>query len=224
MKSIIQFQYVVLTTARLTMALLLVSSFFGCESDDEGPQVWELSTEVEDSFLIVKATISNYHNNFVHVSIRKEGWDNGYTIERSPSTSEEKKHQDWSRVHYWFGKLHPNTYMEGRFDNGSGRGPKKPGSFVFKVPIKNTLTDRSNFADELGGDYEYITIGYSYADGNYRHPEFTSGKYEIEIYAWYTGSANSAHPATDGQSDVQYIHYENPIISREFVISDSIQG
>ncbi len=77
---------------------------------------------------------------------------------------------------------------------------------------------RQNFDDTGGSEYQYITQGYSYADGNYTHPLFTAGSYEIEIYAWYTGKATDTHPASDGSPEVQYIHYEHPLVSTTIII------
>jgi len=188
-----------------------------CSSEDSrwDDERWQLAVTVEPDHLRIQATIADIHGDYIHMSIRREGHENGYTIERSPAPNQTSR--DWSRVHHWFGDMYPDTYLEGRIDDGSGAGPSDFQTFSFKVP-RGVTQARSNYPDEGGSDYTYITRGYSYADGNNRHPSFPSGNYEIEIYAWYTGKSQGRHPAIDGSDGVQFVHYEHHITSVEFTI------
>lgn len=195
----------------------------GCGSDDNNDiasvldsDEWEVKVNVFDEYIEIQSRITDVFGNFVHISIRKEGHDNGYSIQRSPAPNQPKR--DWSRVHTWFGELNPDTYLEGRFDDGSNRGPKEFTTLVYHLP--RASGNRQNYADQNGSDYEYITIGYNYADGQYypSHPGFDAGQYEIEIYAWYTGQSTDTHPAVDDSPGVQYVHYEWKIITTEFTI------
>lgn len=176
---------------------------------------WDVSVAVTEDNLEISATIADAHGDFIHVSIRREGHDSGYTIERSPAPAQPER--DWSRVHHWFGELHPDTYLEGRIDDGSGRGPAAFQTFTFELP-RGAGPERQSYAEVDGSDYEYITRGYSYADGASGHPPFSAGRYEIEIYAWYTGTSTDLHPAADDRPGVQYVHYERPLASTAFVI------
>jgi len=178
---------------------------------------WELTATVEPEHVRIAASIADVHGDFVHVSIRKEGHDNGYTPPAGPGPN--KPWQDWSRVHRWFGDYYPNTYLEGRFDDGTFRGPPEFTSIEFQVP--RARGPRANYPDENGTDFEYITIGYDYAGGINGHPGFGPGEYEIEIYAWYTGVPDDLHPAVDDSFDeVQYIHHEQRIITTRFTVPD----
>ncbi len=202
----------------LIAVLVLAIVLPGCSNDEEDvwdSEKWNVTATVADDHILITATIADIHGDFIHMSIRREGRDNGYTVERSPAP--DQLDRDWSRVHHWFGELHADTYLEGRIDDGSGEGPSKFRTYSFQLPRSLSLS-RQDFPDMNGSDYKYITRGYSYADGNGRHPAFNVGNYEIEIYAWYTGTANFIHPAIDGYSGVQYIHYERPITSAKFVI------
>lgn len=199
------------------LGLLVALAAAACGPDDDfwdDPR-WDVAVDVAEDHLLVTATIGDAHGDFVHVSIRRDGHDNGYTIERSPAPNQPER--DWSRVHHWFGEMHRDTWLEGRFDDGSGRGPRAFTTFAYEVPRAAGGT-RENYEDTLGGDHVYITRGYSYADGNGRHPGFGPGTYEIEIYAWYTGRANQAHPAAGGETGVQYVHYERPLATAVFVV------
>ena len=183
------------------LLLLLVSgATIGC-----GDAWWDVSTTVAQDHIQITASISDRHGDFIHMSIRKQGRDNAYTIKRSPAAGQ--THRDWSRVHRWFGQMHPDTYLEGRIDDGSGEGPHWNTTYTFRIPRGKTYL-RRDYADEGGSDYVYITEGYTYADGQDRHPAFGPGVYEIVIYAWYTGDADDEHPATDGSDGVQYVHYD----------------
>ncbi len=195
----------VTVTAQRTLLLLLVSgATIGC-----GDDLWDVTATVAKDHILIAACISDLHGDYIHMSIRKQGHKNGYTVKRSPAPGQ--PHRDWSRVHHWFGEMHPDTYLEGRIDDGSGEGPTWAETYTFRIPRGKTSSPRQDYADEGGSDYVYITYGYPYADGNYQHPEFDSGTYEIEIYAWYTGSADDSHPAADGSEGVQYIHYDSPL-------------
>ena len=187
------------------LALVAGAATSGC-----GDALWEVSADSTRDHFTISACISDHHGDFIHMSIRKQGWDNKYTIIRSPAAGQ--AHRDWSRVHRWFGELHPNTYLEGRIDDGSGDGPYWADTFTFRIPRGKTYL-RRDYADEGGGDYAYITEGYSYADGQDRHPAFGPGMSEVQIYAWYTGTAEDDHPAADGRDGVQYVHYESPLAS-----------
>lgn len=190
----------------------------GCGAQDDfwDAEEWDVSAAVMEDHVLLSATIADAHGDFVHMSIRREGHDSGYTIERSPAPNQ--PHRDWSRVHHWFGELHPNTYLEGRIDDGSGRGPSSFNTYAFELP-RESRSSRENFPDVHGSDYEFITQGYSYADGGYSgHPAFDAGTYEVEIYAWYTGTANEEHPAVDDSEGVQYVHYEHHLASTTFVV------
>lgn len=177
---------------------------------------WAVKATVEDEALVIEATLATIHgNDFTHMSIRKAGWDNAYDVARSPSP--EQPDRDWSRVHRWFGELHPNTYLEGSFHDGSfGKPPTDFDTYAYRLALDPQA--RTNWPDEAGSGYQYITRGYSYADNNPGHPGFGPGEYEIEIYAWYTGSADDLHPAAGGQSGVQYIHYERRVATTRFTI------
>lgn len=177
---------------------------------------WELGATVEEDALVIEATVATVHGgDFTHVSIRKEGWDNEYDIERSPGPGQPER--DWSRPHRWFSELHPNTYLEGSIHDGDFKKP--PEDFTtFRYRLDLAPGRRRNWPDEFGSEFQYITRGYSYADNNPSHPGFGPGEYEIEIYAWYTGSANGRHPATDGKPDVQFIHYEYEIVTATFTV------
>ncbi len=177
-------------------------------------EAWDLRATVEPEFVHIEATIADVHGDFIHMSIRKDGYDNGYTIERSPSGGQPDR--DWSRVHRWFGDFYPDTYLEGRIDDGSGDGPTEFETYAFR--LDRTETTRTNWPDEGGSDYEYITSVYPYADGQPLHPGFEPGGYEIEVYAWYTGFAEARHPSTGGENGVQYIHYERRIVTTRFEI------
>lgn len=176
---------------------------------------WDVAASVDGTDLLISATIGNVHDDFIHVSIRKDGWDNGYTIERSPAPDQPDR--DWSRPHRWFGDFYPDTWLEGRFEDGrNDGGPSSFASFTYRVPLAPGT--RSNYPDEDGGEYDYLTRGYNYADGQSRHPGFPAGDYEIEIYAWYTGRQSVGHPAIGGQSGVQYIHFERQIATTRFTV------
>lgn len=211
MKTYLQYNQFNLKSIPLFLLLLAITS---CEQD-ELPPLWNVNADVSADYLTIEATIANYHGDFIHMSIRKSNWNNNYTVKRSPAGDQPKR--DWSRVHRWFGKMNSNTYLEGRIDDGSGDGPHQFTTYFFKLPINQSMP-RKDFQDQNGSDYEYITTGYYYADGHAGHPNFTPGNYEIEIYPWYTGTANDQHPAKDGEEGVQYIHYEEPIASTTFVI------
>lgn len=176
---------------------------------------WLVLAEADQDFIVLTAKIADIHGDFIHMSIRKQGWDNHYTIEGSPAPQQPDR--DWSRVHHWFGELHTNTFLEGRIDDGSGQGPGELQTFMFLLP-RASAWERYNFPDENGSKYQYITQGYGYADGHWSHPAFEAGEYEIEIYAWYTGKANGDHPAADGKPEVQYIHYEHHVTSTTFTV------
>jgi len=199
---------------KLLCILTLSILSFSCEKD-EFPETWHVSAEKNGSFLEITARIADYHGDFIHMSIRKKDYDNNYSIERSPSPGQPER--DWSRVHYWFGELNPDTYLEGRIDDGSGDGPYRFTTYKFQLPISSGFS-RRNYEDLNGSDYEYITEGYSYADGNFTHPGFSSGTYEIVVYPWYTGKVDFRHTAIDGEPEVQYIHYESLLASAEFAI------
>ncbi len=199
---------------KLILLLLFLFALPSCEQD-ELPPLWEVRADVSVDYLTIKATISDYHGDFIHMSIRKANWNNNYTVKRSPAGNQPER--DWSQVHQRFGKLYRNTYLEGRIDDGSGAGPSQFKTYIFKLPIDQSMP-RKDFQDLNGSGYEYITTGYYYADGQAGHPSFTPGNYEIEIYPWYTGSANNLHPAKDGKEGVQYIHHEQPVASTTFLI------
>lgn len=197
----------------LVVVLLPILLLNSCDifSDER----WHVSVAVEAESLVVTTTIANVHGDFIHMSIRKKGHDNQYTIERSPAPSQENR--DWSRVHHWFMELNPDTYLEGRIDDGGGTGPQRFRTYEFRVPREAGLA-RGNYPDINGTDYMYITLGYGYADGNYTHPPFAAGEYEIQIYAWYTGWASWTHPSIDDSPKVQYVHYEHPLATFHFTI------
>ena len=199
----------------LPVVLLLLLTVAGCKKDKLN-EMWDVNANVTAGYLTIKATIADYHGDFIHMSIRRKGWRNGYSVERSPAENQPKR--DWSRVHHWFGQMHPNTYLEGRIDDGSGEGPFEFTTYMFKLPVNKNSATRQNFPDKNGSDYQYITRGYYYADGNPLHPSFPPGSYEIEIYPWYTGSANGRHPSKNDNEEVQYIHYEQQLASTTFVI------
>jgi hypothetical protein len=197
------------------LAAVLLLAACGPGDADWHAEEWDVSVSVTEDHVILSATIADAHGDFVHMSIRREGHDSGYTVERSPAPNQPER--DWSRVHHWFGELHPNTYLEGRIDDGNRVGPSTFQTFTFQLP-RGVTQPRENFADTLGSDYEYITRGYSYADGNSQHPAFGPGTYEVEIYAWYTGQATATHPAADDSAGVQYVHYEQPLASAVFIV------
>ncbi len=173
-----------------------------------------VSATVDGDKLMILANIHNYHGDFVHMSIRKTGYDNNYGISVSPEAA--RPEYDWSRVHHWFGVLNPDTFLEGRIDNGWGRGPLTSREFQFELPL--AAGTRTNHIDQYGSNYEYITMGYSYADGHASHPAFSSGDYVIAIYPWYTGRADATHPSSDEHEEVQYIHYEDTLATSTFSI------
>lgn len=191
----------------------------GPETDNEiwNDPGWAVTASVEEDHILIEASIADVHGDFVHVSIRKAGHDNNYTPEVSPAPN--KPWQDWSRVHRWFQDYYPNTYLEGRFDDGSFRGPDEFLSVAYRVPRARGV--RANYPDENGSSYEYITRGYDYAGGINGHPGFGPGDYEIEIYAWYTGNPSDLHPATDDSfEEVQYIHHERRIVATQFTVPE----
>jgi hypothetical protein len=197
-------------------ALLFWGASLGCgpaPGQVVNPDDWQVAVTIQADSILVAATISDVHGDFIHMGIRKEGHDNGYTIERSPAPGQAER--DWSRVHHWFGELHPDAYLEGRIDDGSGAGPSGLETYRFLLP-RGADRARQDFSDEDGSDTQYITSVYSYADGHGRHPAFEAGRYEIEIVPWYTGTVNDAHPAIDDRPGVQYLHYEMPITSTTF--------
>jgi hypothetical protein len=197
-------------------ALLLAAGWIGCGLDDSifDAEEWDVAAEVTPEALVLTATIADVHGDFIHMSIRRDGHDNAYTVERSPGPSQETR--DGSRVHTWFEELHPDTYLEGRIDDGRGRGPSRFQSYRFLLP--RIAQARQDYEDEHGSEYVYITRGYSYADGHGAHPGFPAGTYEVEIYAWYTGRASARHPSIDDFQGVQYVHYEQPLASTTFVV------
>jgi hypothetical protein len=186
-----------------------------CGPEEVVPEEWGVVATVEDDHVQLEATIAHFHTDFIHMSIRQKDWDNAYTVDRSPDPNQPER--DWSRVHTWFGDMHPDTYLEGRIDDGSARGPNESTTYRFHLPRLADL-DRQDFSDENGSDYVYITSVYSYADGHARHPAFGPGEYEIEIYPWYTGNVNDEHPAINDRPQVQYLHHEAPLTSTTFTI------
>lgn len=192
-----------------------LTSALGCGDGDAiwDAEAWDVQVTSTADTVLLSATIADVHGDFIHVSIRRDGYDSGYTIERSPGPNQPER--DWSRVHHWFGELHPDTYLEGRIDDGNQVGPRDFQTFTYELPRGSNLP-RQNFQDTQGSAYEYLVSGYRYADGNSGHPPFDAGTYQVEIYAWYTGSANGEHSAEGDFSGVQYIHYDRPLVSTTF--------
>ena len=206
--------------ARLCLVAGLAYAASACGGGDPDgifhAEEWAVAATVADDALVIEVTLATIHgSDFTHMSIRKAGWSNSYDVARSPAP--EQPDRDWSRPHRWFGEFHPNTYLEGSFHDGSfGRPPATFNTYVYQLSLDPQA--RTNWPDEGGSDYQYITRGYSYADNNSGHPGFGPGDYEIEIYAWYTGSADDLHPSADGQPSVQYIHYERQIARTRFTV------
>jgi hypothetical protein len=201
---------------RTLAACVLLGALAGClGSGADADGWWAVEATVESDQVFVEATISQHHTDFIHMSIRKHGWDNGYSIGRSPDPMQPDR--DWSRVHHWFGELHPDTYLEGRIDDGRGRGPAAWTTVRFALS-RSPDAQRREFPDANGSDYAYITTVYAYADGHLGHPGFEGGDYEIEIYPWYTGSVDAQHRASDDSPEVQYLHHEVSLASTTFVI------
>lgn len=175
---------------------------------------YSLSAETVGTKLLIQAEIHNYHGDFIHMSIRQSGYDNRFyqAMFDSPSYT----NRDWSRVVYWFDTLHPDTWLEGRLDNGTGRGPLISRALFLELPLGQGV--RTNYADSLNSGYEYITKGYSYADGHSDHPGFPSGEYTITLYPWYTGPVNREHPSALGRDEVQYIHYDVALAETSFTV------
>jgi len=187
---------------------------------------WRLEVEVDEARreLVVEATFRTIHeNDFVHLSIRKEGWDNAY-----PGRAEEGV--DWTRPNRFFGEMHPDTYLEGSIYPGPGdyeRAPKDFRDYEYRLPLDET--ERMNFPDEMGTRFSYTTQRYSIYDNQRRngrsvHPGFGPGRYEVELYTWYTGSPDERHPASaealaeQDITKVQYIHFERRIAVAQFTI------
>ena len=195
--------------------MVLAGFWGGCVSDTDEPSDWAVEADVDAEHVIVTATVFHHHTDFIHMSIRRHGWDNDYTIEGSPDADQPER--DWSRVHAWFGVQHRDTYLEGRIDDGRGVGPDDWLTVRYALP-RGARPARRTFPDEGGSAYQYITTVYAYADGHVTHPAFEPGEYEIELYPWYTGPADALHPAADDSPEVQYVHYEAPLVSTTFVI------
>ena len=187
---------------------------------------WRLETTVDEARreLVIEATFRTIHkNDFVHLSIRKEGWDNAFT-DRS------EQGVDWSRPNRWFGEFHPDTYLEGSVYPGPGdyeRAPKDFRDYEYRLSLDEA--ERTNWPDQNGTQFNYTTQRYSIYDNQRRrgrdfHPGFGSGRYEVELYTWYTGPPDDLHPAaseTAGEQDVtkvQYIHFEHRIAVSQFTI------
>ncbi|MEM1022481.1 MAG: hypothetical protein AAF627_21930 [Myxococcota bacterium] len=187
---------------------------------------WRLDVTVDETRreLVIEATFRTIHaDDFVHLSIRKEGWDNDY-----PGRSETGV--DWSRPNRWFGELHPDTYLEGSIYPGPGdyeRPPKDFRDYTYRLSLDET--QRTNWPDEEGSIFSYTTQRYSLYDDQRRsgraiHPGFGPGRYEVELYAWYTGPPDTLHPTAsevDTEQDitkVQYIHLEHTIARTQFTI------
>lgn len=191
-----------------------------CGDEVEGSiwtaEEWDITATIEDDAVLLELTTATVHrNDFTHVTIRKEGWSNAYDISRSPSPGQPDR--DWSRPHRFFGEFHPDTYLEGSLHDGNfKRPPKTFQTYAYRLPRAAGV--RSNWPDERGSEFLYVTRGYSYADNNSGHPGFGPGVYEVEVYAWYTGAADDEHPAANGEPEVQYIHYEQQIVTTQFTI------
>lgn len=197
-----------------TCILLLPVSCHGEPPWDD--ERWDVTVDVEEDAIIISTTVVDIHGDFLHMSIRKEGYENGYTKETSPAI--DLKGQDWTRVHHWFEELHPNTFLEGRIDDTGGEGPGDFETYRFRLP--RAAHNASIYEDENGSDYVYLANDYYYADRN-PTPEFSPGEYEVEVYAWYTGRPNGDHPLADEEKKrVQYIHYERTLAVANFTIPE----
>lgn len=175
---------------------------------------WSLSVTVDEAAeeLVIDAVFATVHDNdFVHMSIRKEGYDN-----RFRDLSEDGV--DWTRPNLWFGQMHPDTYLEGGMYPGEGDYTRPPRSFRdYRYRLSLAPTRRTNWPDVRGSPFNYTTRGYQAYDDHRGHPGFGPGEYEVELYAWYTGSPDDRHPAAnDDATKVQYVHYERPIVRARF--------
>jgi hypothetical protein len=204
----------------LLLGLALVASACGDDgfADDifERPE-WDVSAAVDEESgeLVLKLSMRTVHDNdFMHVSIRKEGWDNDYRDRVEEGV-------DWSRTNRWFRDLHPSTYLEGGIYPAPGdyrRLPKEFSTYEFRPTLEPG--PRANWPDVLGTDYSWVNQGYNYADGQGGHPGFGPGEYEVEIYAWYTGAPNDLHPIEGDEGRVQFVHYEHRLAITRFAIEE----
>jgi hypothetical protein len=177
---------------------------------------WHVEATVEPDAIVLEATVATPHgDDFTHISFRKVGWDNTYVPERSPAP--EQPERDWSRVHRWFGELHRDTWLEGSLHDGAFEKP--PADFrTYRYRLDRAPGARRNWPDLRGSKYRYITRGYGYADNHQGHPGFGAGIYEVELYAWYTGDADDLHPASGGEPEVQYVHFEYRVAVARFEV------
>jgi hypothetical protein len=204
----------------LLLGLALVASACGDEgfADDvfDRPE-WDVSATVDEANgeLVLQLTVRTVHDNdFVHMSIRKEGWDNDYR-------DRVEEDVDWSRTNTWFRDQHPDTYLEGGIYPAPGdyrRLPKAFSTYEFRPTLEPG--PRANWPDVLGTDYSWVNQGYNYADGQGSHPGFAPGEYEVEIYAWYTGAPNDLHPIDGDEGKVQFVHYERRLAITRFTIEE----
>lgn len=213
---------------RLPLAVVGLSAALSACGDELGDDIfsapeWRLEATVDEANreLVIEATFATVHDNdFVHMSIRKEGWDNAYPGRTEPDV-------DWTRPNLWFGDYYPNTYLEGGVYPGPGNYKRPPKEFTdYEYRLSLDETERTNWPDQRGSEFNYTTQLYNIYDNHRRspgdnmgfHPGFGPGDYEIEIYAWYTGSPDDLHPAVGDEGKVQYIHYERRIVTTRFTI------
>lgn len=196
------------------LGLALVLASCGENENFEVPE-WELTATVDETSreLVIRARYATVHDNdFVHMSIRKDGWDNAFSDRTEEGV-------DWTRPNRWFGEFHTDTWLEGGMYPGDGDYTRPPQEFQdYEYRLSLDPAPRTNWPDRMGSPFNYVTRGYSVYDSHREHPGFEPGEYEVELYAWYTGSPNELHPAVGDETKVQYVHYEREIITTRFTV------